>query len=179
MLCDVIVLSPFLFALSGLLGATLFLAELKAESNWIYIVPALPFGIACAFLCLRPILLAIGAVAGYCLVWAAALYSAAHLCGNDVNEYFAVSLSGLFGGIGVACLTSLNAPRLRIPSSLTIAGAIGAAFALPFALYAKPLWSGPLSEDAILRISFTLWQAAVGTYVYWIGAANRATSSAA
>jgi hypothetical protein len=115
----------------------------------------------------------------YCPIWAAAFYGAAHLCGNDVNQYVAVSLAGLFGGVGVASLTRLDAPRLRTFSSLAIAGAIGAAFALPFALYAKPSNSVPLSDEAVIRISFALWQAAVGTYVYWIGVANRATSSAA
>lgn len=187
MLSDVIILrnawggllSPFLFVLSGVLGAVLFMAEIKAESDWVYIVPALPFGIACAFLCLRPFLLAIAAAAAYCLIWAGAFYIAAYLCGNDVNQYLAMLLAGLIGGVGVAGLTSIDAPRLRTLSSLATAGVIGAVFALPFALYAKPLDSVPFSEEAVLRVSFALWQAAVGCYVYWICAVNRATSSAA
>jgi len=172
-------LPPFLFALCGVLGAVLFLAEIKADSDWIYIVPALPFGIACAFLCLRPLLLAIAAAAIYSLIWAAAFYTAAYLCGNDVNQYLAMLPAGLIGGVGVAGLTSLDAPRLRTLPSLAAAGVIGAVFALPFALYAKPLDFIPFSEETVVRVSFALWQAAVGTYVYRICAGSRAISSAA
>ena len=171
-------MSPFLFALCGIVGAILFVAEIKAESNWVYIVPALPFGIACGFLCLRPLALAIAAAATYCLIWAAAFYSAAYLCGKDVNQYLAMLLAGLIGGVGVAGLTGIEARRHSL-SYLATAGAIGAVFALPFALYAKPLDSIPLSEEAVLRVSFALWQAAIGTYVYRIGAMRPATSSAA
>jgi hypothetical protein len=170
-------LSAFLFALCGLLGAALFLAEMKAESDWVYIVPALPFGIACAFLCLRPLLHAITAVPFYCLIWTAAFYVAIRLCSNEVNSYLAMLPAGLIGGVGVAGLTGIGAPRLRTLSSLAVAGAIGAVFALPFALYVKP--PEPPLDKAIVRLSFVLWQAAVGTYVYWMGAPKSATSSAA
>jgi hypothetical protein len=170
-------LCAFLFTLCGLLGATLFLAEMKAESDWVYIVPALPFGIACAFLCLRPLLQAITAVPFYCLVWAAAFFVAIRLCSNDVNPYLAMLPAGLVGGVGVAGLTGIGVPRLRTLSSLAIAGAIGAVFALPFALYVKP--PEPPLDKAVVRLSFALWQAAVGTYVYWLGAPKGVTSSAA
>jgi hypothetical protein len=172
-------LPTLLFALSGVLGAALFLAEIKAESDWVYIVPALPFGIACAFLCLRPVSLAIAAAATYTLIWAGAFYTGAYLCGKDVNQYVAMLPAGLIGGVGVAGLTSIDAPRLRSFSSLAVAAAIGAFFGLPFALYAKPSDFIPLSEETVLRLSFALWQAAVGTYVYRIGVVSRATSSAA
>jgi hypothetical protein len=172
-------LCPILFALSGLLGAAIFLAVTRAESDWVYFLPALPFGIACAFMCLRSSVLAVAASATYCLFWAAAFYVAAYLVGKDVNQYVAMLLAGLIGGAGVAGLTSIDAPRLRTASSFVSAGAIGAVFALPFAFYAKPPDGFPLSEETVLRVSFAIWQVAVGTYVYAIVAANRATSSAA
>lgn len=168
-----------LFAIAGILGAGWFLDQMKAESNWVYVVPALPFAIACAFLCLRPIAMVITAVVLYCVVWAAALDMGARLSGGPVNQYLAMFIAGFIGGVGVAAVTGLDAPRLRTRRVMLIAGAIGGVFGLPFALYVKPAASFPLSEETIVRVSFTLWQAAVGTYVYWIGVKRRATSAAA
>ena len=77
------------------------------------LVPALPFGLACAFLCLRRLLVAIAAPAIYCLVWAAAFYSAVYLCGRDVSSYLAMLPARFTGGLAVAALTSIETRRLR------------------------------------------------------------------
>ena len=168
-----------LFAVAGLLGAGWFLDQMKGESYWVYVVPALPFAIACAFLCLRPLPLVITAAVLYCVDWAAALRVGARLSGGPVNQHVAMLIAGFIGGVGVAAVTSLDAPRLRTRMAMLIAGVIGGVFGLPFALYVKPSASVPLSEEAIVRISFALWQAAVGTYVYWVGVRRRATSAPA
>jgi hypothetical protein len=129
-------------------------------------------------------LLAAAAAVIYCCIWGAALYSGAHMCGSDVNPYVAMALSGMMGGLGDAAMTSLDVLPLRKPALLAATGLVGAAAALPFALYARPVDAVHLSEEQVLHVAFAVWQVAVGTYIYWVsaarsGAKSKATSSAA
>jgi hypothetical protein len=79
------------------------------------------------------------------------------------KTFFEMCLAGFAGGLGVALADSICHRKLVAPKNLSGAALIGTLAALPFGFwfhgYQAP-WHAPCS--------FAIWQASVGTYLYYV-----------
>jgi hypothetical protein len=115
---------------------------------------------------------AVAAVPLNCAAWVAAYHIAVRVYGSGGlyfgKAYFATCLAGLAGGLGVALADSICCTRLLAPIRLIAAGFIGAVVGLPFGFSVdngNVPWVSPCS--------FAIWQASVGTYLYYVCTQSR------
>ncbi len=104
-------------------------------------------------------------------VWFIA-YVGAMLASRD-HTFLAMSVGGAIGGLGVTLCAAIGRRRLLSPKYLIAAAAIGGVSALPFGFWLRVsdrrAWGGPDPAQPLrLRLSFAIWQAAVGTYLYMV-----------
>jgi hypothetical protein len=102
-------------------------------------------------------------------VWCAAYAIATPQSGLDSNLH--IFLAGLVGGFSVALSDTICCPRLLSPKYLSYAATVGLLAAFPFVLVSEFGHSaeGP-PLGILLPFSFAIWQAAVGTCLYWASA---------
>ena len=78
--------------------------------------------------------------------------------------------AGITGGVGLNLALSPIQPALRHPRSLLMCLLLGGVSALPFgswlALYDVNHYSDSKPEELALRTAVTIWQTAMGTYLY-------------
>lgn len=121
----------------------------------------LPFALLSAALFLRN-RKAVLSVPLNCAAWAAAYAIAIQLAANG-GAYFAMAYyraclaAGFVGGLGVVLADSICHPRLLALKHLGAAALIGAVAGLPFA-----------SDDWPAACDFAIWQASMGTYLYFV-----------
>jgi hypothetical protein len=150
-----------LFGVCGGLSSVLVDAEKRGG-----LLPVVVFALLSAVLFLRsrkkilaaPLIVAVFPVAG--------ISATAMGLGLGVLYPLGACFGGLVGGMGVTLATSIGYPRLRSRRYLMGGGAIGCLAALPFSMWLY--LQSKDSNDAYLwlHISFAIWQAAVGTYLY-------------
>jgi hypothetical protein len=113
-----------------------------------------------------------------CAAWVAAYHIAVQVYGSGGlyfgRAYFATCLAGLAGGLGVALADSICCTRLLAPIRLIAAGFIGAVAGLPFGFSV-----GNGNVPWVSPCSFAIWQASMGTYLYYVCTQSREGTKAA
>lgn len=141
------------------------------------ILTPLPFALISAALFLRT-WKAVLAVPLNCAAWVAAYNIAGQMYGSGGpyfgKAYFAVCLAGLAGGLGVALADSICHPTLFAPKHLGCAAFIGAVAGLPFG-FSVDNGNVPWA----LPCFFAIWQASVGTYLYYVCTDGRKSAEVA
>ena len=141
------------------------------------ILTPLPFALLSAALFLRS-WRAVAAVPLNCAAWVAAYHIAVQVYGSGGlyfgRAYFATCLAGLAGGLGVALADSICCTRLLAPIRLIAAGFIGAVAGLPFGFSV-----GNGNVPWVSPCSFAIWQASMGTYLYYVCTQSREGTKAA
>jgi hypothetical protein len=123
-----------------------------------------PFALLCAALAVRngSAAAAIGGAIGYAAVWPVAYATAVYI--SRWNQRLGICVGGIVGGVGVAIVTLLiERGSLSESKSLLTASAIGGIAAVPLALAFQPGF-----PDRLKPGGFAVWQAALGTYIYFI-----------
>jgi hypothetical protein len=174
-----------LFAICGALSARYLLT-----SGWsvvfprqIRTIPAVPFALLCAILCLRTwrIVFAIPLMVGVWYVSARAGY----LVGWLLATHFPIlpgCVGGFIGGFGLVVSAATCYGQRITPKHVFYGVAVGGISALPFAFWTATYTANVASPDdgalPLLVPAFAIWQAAVGTYLYAICAAIRKAATA-
>lgn len=89
------------------------------------------------------------------------------------RPFLAMSVGGMIGGVGVTLWAAIGQRRLLSPKYLILAATVGGVSALPFGFWLR-VFAGRHSWDVVhdsaqamrLHISFAVWQAAVGVFLY-------------
>jgi ABC-type thiamin/hydroxymethylpyrimidine transport system permease subunit len=154
-----------LFAICGAWSAARFLPLPDFPERMDPIVYALPFPFAllCTLLFLRT-LWAILIVPWMALAWLAAIITAVQVAVRVGIWLPPACVGGTVGGLVVALSAAVAKDQLRSLQNLVVAGIVGGIAAVPFGFW---LW-GNSQQPLGLWLSFAIWQAAVGTYLYAI-----------
>jgi hypothetical protein len=82
-------------------------------------------------------------------------------------------IGGFFGGLGVSLAVAIGYRKLRSVLYLPLGGIIGAVAALPFGASLHSCAGIDPKPVARVHLSFAIWQAAVGTYLYTVCAPEK------
>jgi hypothetical protein len=107
------------------------------------------------------------------VVWQIA-FGIAHFLGMDRADYrLPGCVGGLVGALGLVLCVSIGERSLFSVKHFIIGALVGSFSGLSFASwtqldYATDLNRGPMAGPPTPMNAFAIWQAAVGTYLYWI-----------
>jgi len=152
------------FAVCGALSG---LAENSDFFWWL----GIPFAFLCAVLCLRKKSMGarVAGVIGYAAIWPIAYFSAIRIGWLTGNDPLGIGVAGVIGALSVTIVTLIECSSLSETlsewKSLFTASVIGGIAAVPLALAFRP---GSPDRKWLSLSGFAVWQAAVGTYLYFI-----------
>jgi hypothetical protein len=161
------------FAFTGTWSAALCERSITPEAGNLFLVP-LPFALPAAILLLRSWRAVIAAPL-FVIVWLVAYFSA--FFGGIT--FVPMLIGGAAGALGLALSCRLALARYRGPErpavftseNLRVAAILGGVAALPFQICLSSREMGVAAktwEFRELSVCFSVWQALVGSYIYWV-----------
>jgi hypothetical protein len=157
-----------LYAVCGVFSANLGAWGAPLLKGWpldaTEVLTPLPFALLSGALLLGTSWKAVPAALLNCATWLAA-YSIAMRTVSNSSPYFGMCLAGFAGGLGVALADSICHPELLAPKRLAGAVLIGSVAGLPFGAWAS---SSNGAASWAWMCSFAIWQASMGTYLYFV-----------